>query len=78
MIELKQVGKIFYKDQNKFQAVEDVSLTFKPHTVTALIGPSGCGKSTLLNMIAGLYQPTQGAVYWNNKKNYCASFCFFL
>jgi len=68
MIELKQVGKIFYKDQNKFQAVEDVSLTFKPHTVTALIGPSGCGKSTLLNMIAGLYQPTQGAVYWNNKK----------
>ena len=28
----------------------------------ALVGPSGCGKSTVLNMIAGLVQPTRGAI----------------
>ena len=32
----------------KFKAVEDVTLTIEPRTVTAFIGPSGCGKSTLL------------------------------
>jgi NitT/TauT family transport system ATP-binding protein len=68
MIELKQIGKTFYKDRNALQAVEDVSLVFKTNTITALIGPSGCGKSTLLNMIAGLYQPTEGSVHWNQKK----------
>ncbi|HAM27211.1 MAG TPA: phosphate ABC transporter ATP-binding protein, partial [Microbacteriaceae bacterium] len=30
----------------KFKAVEDVTLTIEPRTVTAFIGPSGCGKST--------------------------------
>ena len=30
-----------------FHAVEDVSMTVEPRTVTAFIGPSGCGKSTL-------------------------------
>jgi NitT/TauT family transport system ATP-binding protein len=68
MIELKNIGKTFYKERTELLAVKDVSLTLKPHTVTALIGPSGCGKSTLLNMIAGLYQPTEGSVYWNNQK----------
>jgi NitT/TauT family transport system ATP-binding protein len=28
----------------------------------ALVGPSGCGKSTVLNMIAGLVEPTRGAI----------------
>jgi phosphate transport system ATP-binding protein len=32
----------------KFRALQDVSLDFAAHRVTALIGPSGCGKSTFL------------------------------
>ena len=34
-----------------FRAVKDVSISFEPNRITALIGPSGCGKSTLLRTI---------------------------
>ncbi len=35
----------------KFRAVKDVTVSFVPNQITALIGPSGCGKSTLLRTI---------------------------
>lgn len=40
-------------------AVDDVSLSLKPGTVTALIGSNGAGKSTLVNMISGV-EPLDG------------------
>ena len=36
---------------NGSQALQDISLDFYAHQVTALIGPSGCGKSTLLRCL---------------------------
>jgi phosphate transport system ATP-binding protein len=44
--EAKNVN-VWYDD---FQALKDISMTFEPNTVTALIGPSGCGKSTFLRL----------------------------
>lgn len=47
----KMVSKhvdFFYGD---FQALQDISLQFRQHKVTALIGPSGCGKSTFLRCL---------------------------
>ena len=38
---------VWYGD---FHALKDISMTFEPNTVTALIGPSGCGKSTFLRL----------------------------
>ncbi len=38
------------------KAVDDVSLTIEPKTVTALIGPSGCGKSTFLRSLNRLHE----------------------
>jgi NitT/TauT family transport system ATP-binding protein len=67
MIELRSIGKTFHKGKTALEAVNDVNLQFETHSITALIGPSGCGKSTLLNMIAGLYQPSKGDVYYKGE-----------
>ena len=37
----------------RFHAVEDVTMTVEPRTVTAFIGPSGCGKSTCCGRSTG-------------------------
>jgi phosphate transport system ATP-binding protein len=44
-----------------FQAVEGVSMTVEPRTVTAFIGPSGCGKSTLLRTLNRMHEVIPGA-----------------
>jgi phosphate transport system ATP-binding protein len=49
---------VFY---GKFKAVEDVSLTIEPRTVTAFIGPSGCGKSTFLRTLNRMHEVIPGA-----------------
>lgn len=45
-----------------FLALDRVSLDVREGEVVALVGHSGCGKSTLLNAVAGLLQPSSGAV----------------
>ncbi|HEY1842250.1 MAG TPA: ABC transporter ATP-binding protein/permease [Mycobacterium sp.] len=42
--------------------INDVSLTLRPGTVTALVGPSGSGKSTLAALLARFYDVQQGAI----------------
>jgi phosphate transport system ATP-binding protein len=49
---------IYYGD---FLAVEDVTVTIEPRSVTALIGPSGCGKSTFLRSINRMHEVLPGA-----------------
>ncbi|AJM77235.1 phosphate ABC transporter ATP-binding protein PstB [Rathayibacter toxicus] len=46
---------------NQFLAVEGVSLTIEPRTVTAFIGPSGCGKSTFLRTLNRMHEVIPGA-----------------
>jgi sn-glycerol 3-phosphate transport system ATP-binding protein len=43
-------------------AVADVSFTVEKGELAVLLGPSGCGKSTILRMIAGLDEPSAGAI----------------
>jgi spermidine/putrescine transport system ATP-binding protein len=45
-----------------FTAVDDLTLTVPEGSFFALLGPSGCGKTTTLRMVAGLEDPTVGAV----------------
>jgi len=44
-----------------FKAVEDVSFSVEPRTVTAFIGPSGCGKSTVLRTLNRMHEVIPGA-----------------
>lgn len=50
------------RDGGTMQIIDGVSLRVNPGEFVAIVGPSGCGKSTLLNFIAGLLQPTSGAI----------------
>jgi phosphate transport system ATP-binding protein len=41
-------------------AVQEVSILFPAHTVTAIIGPSGCGKSTFLRCLNRMHELSEG------------------
>ena len=44
------------------EVLRDIDLAIRPGEFVAIVGHSGCGKSTLLRLIAGLEQPSDGAV----------------
>lgn len=46
-------------------AIEDISFTLKPGTVTAMIGSTGSGKSTIVNLIPRFYDVTGGTIKLN-------------
>ena len=49
-----------------FTAVDGIDLTIAQGEFFAMLGPSGCGKTTTLRMIAGLEEPTAGAIHLGN------------
>ena len=51
----------------KKPVLENVSLTFMPSQITALIGKNGCGKSTLLKTILGFIKPRSGEINLDGK-----------
>ena len=51
-----------YKSFGQLNAVDGVSFTMKPGSVTALLGGNGAGKTTTIAMILGLIVPTSGSV----------------
>jgi branched-chain amino acid transport system ATP-binding protein len=48
-------------------ANSDVSITVGRGEIVGLIGPNGAGKSTLFNLIAGVYEPSQGSVIFEGE-----------
>ncbi|MEU5673776.1 ABC transporter ATP-binding protein [Micromonospora sp. NPDC047762] len=58
-VTLKDVTKVF---RDGTLAVDSINLDVTDGEFLVLLGPSGCGKSTVLRMIAGLEEPTTGAV----------------
>jgi ABC-2 type transport system ATP-binding protein len=49
-------------------AVDDLSFSIKPGTVTGFLGPNGAGKSTTMRLILGLDRPTSGTATVNGKQ----------
>ncbi|MEQ6388057.1 ABC transporter ATP-binding protein [Bacillaceae bacterium S4-13-58] len=48
-------------------AVNGLNVTINEGELVSLLGPSGCGKSTTLFMVAGLYKPTSGELYFGDQ-----------
>lgn len=62
-IKLKKLNKSF--DDNS--VVKDLDLTVEQGEIVALLGKSGCGKTTTLRMIAGLLDPDQGEISFDDE-----------
>lgn len=62
-IELRSVG--FQYPGKRKMILEDVSLEIPRGEMIALVGESGGGKSTLIKLLQRLYDPTEGAIFWD-------------
>jgi branched-chain amino acid transport system ATP-binding protein len=63
LLDVRHVGKSF----RGLRAVHDASLEVNEGNIVGLIGPNGAGKTTVFNMIAGVYAPDSGEVFFQDK-----------
>jgi len=63
IVRVDGVFKSFVRGSEQINVLVDLSLEVPEGEFLALMGPSGSGKTTLLNLIAGLDQPTAGAIW---------------
>lgn len=62
-IELKNISKTFESKK----VLKDINLVVNEGEMVSLLGPSGCGKTTTLKIIAGLFSPDCGELFFNKK-----------
>ena len=63
MLELRSISKRF----PGVVALDDVSLSFAPGEIHALVGENGAGKSTLIKIVTGIYQPDAGEICYDGQ-----------
>ncbi len=63
LLQLRSISKTF----PGVQALKDVSFSVQEGQLHALVGENGAGKSTLMKILAGVYQPDAGGVYWQGQ-----------
>jgi len=68
MVRIDHLSVSYETGKDVFKAIVDINLFLEESTIYTLVGPSGCGKTTLIYAIAGLINPTEGAVYVNQKR----------
>ena len=60
-----RLGGLFSKQV--LHAVDDFDLTIKEREIVALVGESGSGKSTTARLLARVYPPTRGEIYYRGR-----------
>lgn len=64
MLETRGLTQIF----GGLVAVDGVDLKIQRGSITSVIGPNGAGKTTFFNMVAGIYRPTKGEIWFNGEQ----------
>ncbi|MBN1983662.1 MAG: ABC transporter ATP-binding protein [Chitinivibrionales bacterium] len=64
LLVLRQITKIYHKEQQQITALAGIDLEIETGEFLSIVGPSGSGKSTLLNIIGCLDTPTSGSVLY--------------
>jgi len=74
ILKVNQLQKTYEERKNIFgeklatKAIKEVSFSLYPGETLGLVGASGCGKSTLAKSLVFLDPPTQGHIFWKEKK----------
>lgn len=68
LLTMDHVSYAYHSVYGETPAIENLSFHVEDGEFLAVVGPSGCGKSTLLSIIAGLIEPDDGRVLFENKE----------
>ena len=64
MIKIEKLKKFY---SNGYEALKSINLEINEGELVCLLGPSGCGKTTILNLLAGLLDPSDGDIKFDNE-----------
>lgn len=67
-VSVENLSKVFSVKGDDLVVFEDVNIGIEKGEFVCIIGHSGCGKSTILNVLAGLDEPSSGAVIMDGKE----------
>ncbi|PPR10256.1 MAG: Leukotoxin export ATP-binding protein LtxB [Alphaproteobacteria bacterium MarineAlpha11_Bin1] len=60
-----QIDKLNFSYDDEKRVLEDITLSFRPGEIHAVVGNNGSGKSTLFKLVLNLYKPQAGRILWD-------------
>jgi putative ABC transport system ATP-binding protein len=68
MLRSRALSRTYRSGGDDITVLKDITFSLEPGGFLAILGPSGSGKTTLLGLLAGLDQPSSGAVYLDGQE----------
>lgn len=68
LLTVDRISKVYQRPDGRLPVLDQISFQVQAGEFLCLVGVSGCGKTTLLKLIAGLEQPTGGAIYLDGEE----------